>query len=97
MKVHLSDDLILSISYQIAANLNMRRYAFVFGVNTFMALLLQTILTLIVVDSFGLGLDIFSQVYLLSCPLLLSSYFFNANVTELSLALHTCHSLPLSF
>ncbi|KAI4900091.1 hypothetical protein NFI96_027151 [Prochilodus magdalenae] len=53
--------LITIATYQIAANLNMRRYALVFGVNTFIALLLQTLLTVIVVDSAGLGLDIFPQ------------------------------------
>lgn len=48
--------------FQIATNLSMKRYALVFGVNTFVALLLQTLLTVIVVDSAGLGLDIFPQV-----------------------------------
>lgn len=49
-------------SFQIAASLSMQRYALVFGVNTFGALLLQTLLTLVVVDSAGLGLDIHTQV-----------------------------------
>lgn len=40
----------------------MQRYALVFGVNTFMALLLQSLLTVVVVDSAGLGLDVFTQV-----------------------------------
>uniref|UniRef100_A0A8C2HQQ0 Solute carrier family 19 member 2 n=1 Tax=Cyprinus carpio TaxID=7962 RepID=A0A8C2HQQ0_CYPCA len=53
--------LITIATYQIAVNLSMRRYALVFGVNTFIALLLQTLLTVIVVDSAGLGLDIFLQ------------------------------------
>ncbi|KAG5833346.1 hypothetical protein ANANG_G00274970 [Anguilla anguilla] len=53
--------LITIATYQIAANLCMRRYALVFGMNTFIALLLQTLLTLIVVDSVGLGLDIIPQ------------------------------------
>ncbi len=52
----------------------MKRYALVFGVNTFIALLLQTLLTLIVVDSAGLGLDIFLQVkynmYLALCVIM---------------------------
>ena len=52
----------LTIRYQIAASLNMQRYALVFGVNTFGALLLQSLLTLVVVDSAGLGLDVFTQV-----------------------------------
>lgn len=40
----------------------MERYALVFGVNTFIALALQTLLTLIVVDASGLGLKITTQV-----------------------------------
>ena len=50
------------IRYEIATNLNMQRYALVFGVNTFIALVLQTILTVVVVDSAGLALDVFTQV-----------------------------------
>ncbi|XP_037552770.1 thiamine transporter 1 [Nematolebias whitei] len=53
--------LITVATYQIAASLSMQRYALVFGVNTFVALLLQTLLTVIVVDSAGLGLDVYSQ------------------------------------
>lgn len=52
-----------SIRFQIAASLSMRRYALVFGVNTFMALLLQSLITLVVVDSAGLGLEVFTQVW----------------------------------
>lgn len=48
--------------YQIAASLSMQRYALVFGVNTFVALLLESLLTVVVVDSAGLGLDIVTQV-----------------------------------
>lgn len=40
----------------------MERYALIFGFNNFVALLIQTILTVIVVDSKGLGLDIGTQV-----------------------------------
>lgn len=47
----------------------MERYALVFGVNTFIALALQTLLTLIVVDARGLGLDITTQF------LIYASYF----------------------
>ncbi|XP_045838275.1 thiamine transporter 1 isoform X3 [Meles meles] len=57
--------LITIATFQIAANLSMERYALVFGVNTFIALALQTLLTLIVVDSSGLGLDITTQAKLL--------------------------------
>lgn len=53
--------LITVATYQVAASLNMQRYALVFGVNTFLALLLQTLLTVVVVDSAGLGLDVFTQ------------------------------------
>ena len=40
----------------------MECYALTFGVNTFVALCLQTILTAIVVDEKVLGLDIVTQV-----------------------------------
>lgn len=40
----------------------MERYALVFGANNFGALLLQTIITAVVVDSGGLGLAIVPQV-----------------------------------
>ncbi|XP_017281768.1 thiamine transporter 1 isoform X1 [Kryptolebias marmoratus] len=53
--------LITMATYQIAASLSMQCYALVFGVNTFVALLLQTLLTVIVVDSAGLGLDVYTQ------------------------------------
>ncbi|XP_029308000.1 thiamine transporter 1 [Cottoperca gobio] len=53
--------LITVATYQIAASLSMQRYALVFGVNTFLALLLQSLLTVVVVDSAGLGLDVSSQ------------------------------------
>ncbi|XP_062303245.1 thiamine transporter 1 [Osmerus eperlanus] len=61
--------LITIATYQIAVNLSMQRYALVFGVNTFIALLLQTLLTLVVVDTAGLGLDVFTQF------LVYASYF----------------------
>ncbi|GCB67317.1 hypothetical protein scyTo_0013688, partial [Scyliorhinus torazame] len=61
--------LITIATFQIAANLSMERYALLFGVNTFVALLLQTIMTVIVVDSRGLGLDIITQF------LIYGSYF----------------------
>ncbi|XP_071769291.1 thiamine transporter 1 [Centroberyx gerrardi] len=61
--------LITVATYQIAASLSMQRYALVFGVNTFMALLLQSLLTVVVVDSNGLGLDVFPQF------LIYGSYF----------------------
>uniref|UniRef100_A0A8C5UA89 Thiamine transporter 2 n=1 Tax=Malurus cyaneus samueli TaxID=2593467 RepID=A0A8C5UA89_9PASS len=55
--------LLLTIAtFQIAINLSMERYALMFGFNNFIALLIQTILTIVVVDSRGLGLDIVTQV-----------------------------------
>uniref|UniRef100_A0A674C6S7 Solute carrier family 19 member 3b n=1 Tax=Salmo trutta TaxID=8032 RepID=A0A674C6S7_SALTR len=53
--------LITITTFQIASNLSMACYALTFGVNTFVALLLQTILTAIVVDETALGLDIITQ------------------------------------
>ncbi|XP_015216916.2 solute carrier family 19 member 3b [Lepisosteus oculatus] len=53
--------LITITTFQIAANLSLECYALVFGINTFVALLLQTILTAIVVDESGLGLSIVKQ------------------------------------
>ncbi|XP_073351170.1 solute carrier family 19 member 3b [Pagrus major] len=53
--------LITITTFQIAANLSMQCYALTFGINTFVALLLQTILTFIVVDEAVLGLDIVTQ------------------------------------
>nr|XP_046238248.1 thiamine transporter 1 [Scatophagus argus] len=55
--------LITVASYQIAASLSMQRYALVFGMNTFMALLLQSLLTVVVVDTAGLSLDVFTQFF----------------------------------
>ncbi|XP_006760457.2 PREDICTED: thiamine transporter 2 [Myotis davidii] len=47
--------------FQIAVNLSMERYALVFGINTFLALVVQTIVTVIVVDQRGLNLPISVQ------------------------------------
>ncbi|KAM7105986.1 thiamine transporter 2 isoform 1-T2 [Molossus nigricans] len=44
--------------FQIAVNLSVERYALVFGINTFIALVIQTIVTVIVVDQRGLHLPI---------------------------------------
>ncbi|XP_049581269.1 solute carrier family 19 member 3b [Syngnathus scovelli] len=53
--------LITITTFQIAANLSMECYALTFGINTFVALSLQTIITLIIVDGATLGLDIETQ------------------------------------
>lgn len=46
---------------QIAEHLSRQRYGFVFGCNTFLALLIETILTAIVVDKAGLDVDVQTQ------------------------------------
>nr|XP_009930458.1 PREDICTED: LOW QUALITY PROTEIN: thiamine transporter 1-like [Opisthocomus hoazin] len=61
--------LITIATFQIAVNLSMERYALMFGFNNFIALVIQTILTVVVVDSKGLGLDIVTQF------LIYGSYF----------------------
>ncbi|NXU95074.1 S19A3 protein, partial [Xiphorhynchus elegans] len=61
--------LITIATFQIAVNLSMERYALMFGFNNFVALVIQTILTVVVVDSGGLGLDINTQF------LIYGSYF----------------------
>lgn len=53
--------LITITTFQIASNLSMECYALTFGINTFVALSLQTIITGIVVDEAALGLDIVTQ------------------------------------
>ncbi|XP_067851194.1 thiamine transporter 2-like isoform X2 [Heptranchias perlo] len=61
--------LITIATFQIAFHLSTAHYALVFGANTALAKLLQSILTIVVVDSRGLGLDIITQV------LISGSYF----------------------
>ncbi|KAI4903544.1 hypothetical protein NFI96_030847, partial [Prochilodus magdalenae] len=53
--------LITITTFQIAANLSMECYALTFGINTFMAIAVQTVLTAVVVDDAALGLDIVTQ------------------------------------
>lgn len=52
----------VGLRFHIATELTMERYALVFGANTFGALVLQTILISIVVESGGLALSIIPQV-----------------------------------
>ncbi|XP_052092446.1 thiamine transporter 1-like [Mytilus californianus] len=53
----------LNIISFIAKSLTKQRYGFVFGVNMFMALVVETILTVIVVDKAGLDVDVRTQVF----------------------------------
>ncbi|NXJ99844.1 S19A1 protein, partial [Corythaixoides concolor] len=50
-------------SFQIAASLSKELCALVFGVNTFFATVLKTIITIIVADKRGLGLSVHPQFY----------------------------------
>ncbi len=47
---------------QLALNVNHESYAFIFGFNTFIALVMQSILTLVVADQRGLDLGVRTQV-----------------------------------
>lgn len=49
-------------SFQIATSLSKELCALVFGVNTFFATVLKTIITIIVADKRGLGLSVHPQV-----------------------------------
>ena len=49
-------------SYEIASNVNQNCCGFIFGFNTFLALVFQTILTITVVDDIGLALCPRNQV-----------------------------------
>lgn len=52
----------LVYSAQLALQVDHNSYALIFGFNTFLALILQTILTLVVADEIGLNLPIKTQV-----------------------------------
>lgn len=59
-------NIFIYFSCEVAKNIPADSYALVFGVNTFMSLLLQTCLTIVVNSPAGLMLDIRSQVNLLT-------------------------------
>lgn len=54
--------LFCQFSTQLALRVEHSSYALIFGFNTFLALILQTILTLVVADKHGLDLPIRTQV-----------------------------------
>jgi len=64
-------NIFIRFSCEVAKNIPADSYALVFGVNTFMSLLLQTCLTLVVNSPIGLMLDIRTQVNVLL------NYFYN--------------------
>ncbi|KAB1283687.1 Folate transporter 1 [Camelus dromedarius] len=68
------------VNFQIASSLSQELRALVFGVNTFLATVLKTIITLIVSDKRGLGLPVHSQflVYFMYFLVLFVAYFFAA-------------------
>ncbi|KAB1283688.1 Folate transporter 1 [Camelus dromedarius] len=72
--------LLFLFSFQIASSLSQELRALVFGVNTFLATVLKTIITLIVSDKRGLGLPVHSQflVYFMYFLVLFVAYFFAA-------------------
>ena len=53
---------LFSFSFQVALNVDEHAYALIFGWNTFVALALQSIMTIVVADKRGLDLDIRIQV-----------------------------------
>ncbi len=61
-------------STQLALQVDHKSYALIFGFNTFLALLLQTILTLVVADERGLALPIPTQVGKIKMQLVLQFY-----------------------
>ncbi|XP_072826534.1 reduced folate transporter isoform X2 [Vicugna pacos] len=67
-------------TFQIASSLSHELRALVFGVNTFLATVLKTIITLIISDKRGLGLPVHSQflVYFMYFLVLFVAYFFAA-------------------
>ncbi|KAG5216329.1 hypothetical protein JEQ12_001905 [Ovis aries] len=67
-------------TFQIAASLSQELRALVFGINTFLATVLKTIITLIVSDKRGLGLPVCSQflVYFVYFLVLFAAYFLAA-------------------
>ena len=57
----------LFYSVQLAYAVDHDSYGLIFGFNTFLSLVLMTILTLTVADEHGLDLDIRTQVWIYSC------------------------------
>ncbi|XP_066548507.1 thiamine transporter 2-like isoform X1 [Amia ocellicauda] len=56
--------LITICTFQIAKNLTKERYALIFGVNTFVAVALQSILTAVVINTKSLNLSIMTQYFI---------------------------------
>lgn len=71
----------LYFSSEVAKHLNKDSYGLIFGVNTFIALILQTILTMAVADEGGLAFTIRDQV---SSKEILIKLCFSSSCTECS-------------
>ncbi|KFO28077.1 Folate transporter 1 [Fukomys damarensis] len=78
-------------TFQIASSLSKELCALVFGINTFLATVLKTCITLVVSDKRGLGLPVFSQfrVYFVYFLVLSIIYFLGA-LLDAPLFLHHC-------
>lgn len=59
---HLATVCFSPLSFQIASSLSKELCALVFGINTFLATVLKTVITLVVSDKRGLGLSVLRQV-----------------------------------
>ena len=70
--------------WQTAKYLPKQRYGFVFGVNMFGALLVETILTAIVVDKNGLGVGIRTQVGVRPLAVHVQLYAYNVDLSVYS-------------
>lgn len=87
--------MILSFSAEVAKHLVEDSFGLVFGINTLVALTLQTILTIAVVSDTGFGLDIVGQFTVYGCLfivtgiiyllVILYEMFWKVNVTDLEL------------
>ena len=64
------DKSLLFDSFQVALNVGEHAFALIFGWNTFVALALQSIMTLVVADEKGLNLKIREQVNIKICRFL---------------------------
>lgn len=60
----------MPFSFQIAKRLSKEHYALVFGINTFVATALQTLLTAVVLNTKALQLTVTTQVHCIYCTIL---------------------------
>ncbi|GMT05202.1 hypothetical protein PENTCL1PPCAC_27376, partial [Pristionchus entomophagus] len=82
--------LITAACFNIASLLTSSNYGLVFGVNTFVALILQTALTFVIADSHGLNLDIRYQFIIYGC------YFGMVSLVFVISIVVSCFHKPIS-